>query len=55
MPRGKLMEWLDSLNPFSDLVRARKELKELDQKNKKLEKELEELEKRRKKLLYLKE
>ncbi len=55
MPRGKFMEWLSSFNPFSELFKARKELKELDNKNKKLEKELEELEKKRKKLLYLKQ
>ncbi len=49
------MEWVSSLNPFSDLARARKELKELGQKNKKLEKELKELEEKRKKLLYIKQ
>ncbi|GEM_PF-4444593 len=53
MPRGKLKEWLSSLNPFSDFLKARKELKELDRRNKKLEKELKELEEKRKRLLYL--
>jgi len=55
MPRRKFIQWLRTLNPFSDFVRARKELKDLSQKNKKLEKELKELEEKRKKLLYLKQ
>jgi uncharacterized protein (DUF3084 family) len=55
MPPGKFIRWISSLNPFSDYLKARKELKELSHKNKKLEKELKELEEKRKKLLYLKQ
>ncbi len=53
MPRGKFREWISSLNPLSDFLKTRKELKELDKRNKKLEKELKELEEKRKRLLYL--
>jgi cell shape-determining protein MreC len=55
MPRRNFIQWISSLNPFSDYLKARKELKELNTKNKKLEKELKELEEKRKKLLYLKQ
>jgi hypothetical protein len=42
------------LNPFADLIEARKQYKNLRKKGSTLDKELKELEERRKKVLYVK-
>ncbi len=52
---SRLAAWLKSLNPFSQLIEARKDLKELSRKKEKLDKELKEIEEKRKKVLYLKQ
>lgn len=42
------------LNPFADLIEARKQYKNLRKKGSSLNKELQDLEKERKKVLYVK-
>jgi hypothetical protein len=42
------------LNPFSDLIEARKQYKNLRKKDSSLNRELKELEEKRKKVLYVK-
>jgi hypothetical protein len=42
------------LNPFSDLIEARKQYKNLRKKGSSLNKELKDLEEKRKKVLYVK-
>ena len=51
----RLKAMLKSINPFSQLIRAREELQQLNQKKEKLDKELKEIEEKRKKMLYLKQ
>ncbi len=52
---GRLKIWLKSLNPFAQLLEARKGLKNLSREKDKLDKELKDIEEKRKKVLYLKQ
>lgn len=53
--KGKGKGWWKALNPFSQLLETRRELKRLSKEREKLEKELKDIEDKRKKVLYLKQ
>jgi len=52
--KGKKGKILKFLNPFYELIEAKKELKKLTEKNKKLDKELETIQEKKEKVLYIK-
>ena len=55
MKKGKKgLKLLRFLNPFQELIEARRELKKLNEESEKLDHELEEIKEKKNKVLYLK-